>query len=121
MGSLAGADLLTNQRTAPRVVYHRKGQLVTGPHQNVVPIKTIDISTIGVGALVPFPLPERQTCTLRITALDQDNAQELILKGAIAYCILSGIQGFRIGIQFAELDPVTRSRIERIISGGYFK
>lgn len=112
---------MTNQRTAPRVVYHRKGQLVIGPHKNLVSIRTVDISAIGIGVLVPFPLPEQQTCTLRITALDQDDAQELVLKGRITYCILSGIQGFRIGVQFTDLDSVTQSRIERIISTGYFK
>lgn len=121
MSSWAGADLLTNQRTAPRVVYHRKGKLIIAPQNNVVPVKTIDISTTGIGALVPFPLPEQQTCTLRIHPLDEDKVPELILNGTIAYCILSGIQGFRIGIQLTELEPAARLRIERIIKMGYFK
>lgn len=118
MGVWAGADLLTNQRGAPRVVFHRKGRLALPRQNTVVPIKTIDISASGIGVYAPEPLPEKQICMLQVVTLHNGEPQELSVKGVIAYCILSGTQGFRVGIQYTELDSATRGFIDRIIETG---
>jgi hypothetical protein len=43
-------DLLVNQRTATRIIFHRSGHLV-GPDGKPIPVKTFDISASGIGLM----------------------------------------------------------------------
>lgn len=116
MGFWAGADLLTNERVAPRVAFQRRGKLLVLDQGSSFPIKTLDISSSGIGLLSPDPVPARQTCALHVTTLHQGMPQDLTLKGIVAYCILSGTQGFRVGIQYTEIDPISQSFIDRLVA-----
>jgi c-di-GMP-binding flagellar brake protein YcgR len=117
----SGADLLQTQRIAqriePRTVFHRKGEIIIAD-ASPVPIKTVDISASGMGLIAADPLPPRQPCLLNVTTLHHGTPQVLQLEGVIAYCILSGIQGFRVGIQYKELDPSSRALISSILGTG---
>lgn len=116
MGSWSGADLLTNQRAAPRVVFHHRGKLLILAQGFTFPIKTLDISASGIGLMSPDPIPANQTCTVEIMTLHQGQATDFTLKGTVAYCILAGTQGFRVGIQYTEVDPASQSVINRLVS-----
>jgi hypothetical protein len=115
--SYAGADLLTNQRTAARTVFHRRGylRLTDGP---VLPIKTIDISSSGLSLITQNPLPFKKHCSLKVSILHQGEPTELKLDGIVCYCILAGTEGFRVGIQYARLEPGSRQIVECIIESG---
>lgn len=113
MGSpFSGLDLLANQRSAPRVVFHRKGHLIAADG-NAIPIKTIDISASGCGLISPHPLDPKQICALNIFTL-HNALPELAVKGLVAYCMLSGIQGYRVGLQYIELPSKARALIDQM-------
>jgi hypothetical protein len=113
MGSpFGGLDLFANQRTAPRVVFHRKGHLV-GADGNPIPIKTFDISESGVGLMSPHPVDAKQVCALNIFTL-HNAVPELEVKGLVAYCMLSGTQGYRVGLQYTDIPPQVKSLIKHM-------
>lgn len=116
MGSWAGADLLASQRATPNVVFQRRGKLTVLEHGWTIPVKTLDVSANGIGLLSPEPIRPTLSCALQVSTLHQGIAQDLSLKGMVAYCILSGLQGFRVGIQYTEVDPASKSFIARLIS-----
>ena len=107
-----GMDLLANQRTAPRVVFHRRGHLV-GTDGKPIPIKTFDISESGVGLMSPHPLEAKQICALNIFTL-HNVLPEIAVKGLVAYCMLSGTQGYRIGLQYTETPANLKLLINQV-------
>ncbi|MGV3741178.1 MAG: PilZ domain-containing protein [Burkholderiaceae bacterium] len=107
-----GIDLLVNQRTAQRIVFYRKVHLV-GADGNPIPIKTFDISETGIGLMRPHPVDARQVCVLNILTL-YNAVPELALKGLVAYCMLSGTQGYRVGLQYTDTPPQVKSLIRHI-------
>ena len=113
MGSpFGGQDLLTNQRVAPRVVFHRKGHLV-GPDGRPIPIKTFDISSSGIGLLSPHPIEAKQIFALNVFTL-HNALPEIAVQGLVAYCMLSGTQGYRVGLQYTSMPPQVKSLIDQI-------
>ena len=113
MGSpFGGTDLLFNQRTAPRIVFHRKGHLV-GADGHPIPVKTIDISESGVGLMSPHPISAKQVCALNIVTL-HNAVPELAFQGMVAYCMLSGTQGYRVGLQYTDIPTQVKSLIRHI-------
>jgi hypothetical protein len=107
-----GVDLLNNQRTAPRVVFHRRGHLV-GADGKPIPIKTFDISASGIGLMSPHPVAAKQLCALNVFTL-HNAVPELAVKGLVAYCMLSGTQGYRVGLQYTDVPPQVKSLLSQI-------
>jgi c-di-GMP-binding flagellar brake protein YcgR len=105
-------DLLTSQRTAERLVFHRRGHLV-GPDGKPIPIKTFDISAGGIGLLSPDPLVAKQLIALNVFTL-HNAVPELMVKGVVAYCMLSGTQGYRVGLQYIDVPSQVKSLINQI-------
>lgn len=113
MGSpFSGQDLLVNQRAAPRVVFHRRGHLVAADGKPI-PIKTFDISTSGIGLISPNPIDPRQLCALNVFTL-HNAVPELAVKGLVAYCMLSGTQGYRVGLQYTEVPATVKALINQM-------
>lgn len=83
MGSpFGGQDLLTNQRAAPRVVFHRKDHLI-GPDGRPISVKTFDISSSGIGLLSPHPIEAKRIFALNVFTL-HTALPEIALQGLVA-------------------------------------
>jgi hypothetical protein len=42
----------------------------------------------------------------------------ILVKGRIAYCILAGTQGYRVGVEYTEILPQNKQIIKKIVSAG---
>lgn len=91
-----------------------QGEIAPGS-QGLRAVKTVDISASGIGLISPDPLPAKHLCELHISTLHQGEPKDIALKGTVAYCILSGTLGFRVGLQYTEVDPHSKSVITHII------
>jgi c-di-GMP-binding flagellar brake protein YcgR len=111
---LPGSELLNNNRTDKRVVFHRKAQLALASGANL-PVKTIDISPGGVGIICPHPIQERQSCSVKVDMIIPD-MPDLFLKGLSTYCILSGLQGFRVGIKFQDMEAAMTAQVKKLLA-----
>ncbi len=113
MGSpFGGQDLLTNQRAAPRVVFHRKGHLI-GPDGRPIPVKTFDISSSDIGLLSPHPIEAKRIFALNVFTL-RTALPEIAVQGLVAYCMLSGTQGYRVGLQYTSIPAQVKSLIDEM-------
>jgi hypothetical protein len=108
----SGMDLLANQRSAARMIFHRRGHLV-GPDGKPIPIKTFDISTSGIGLMSPDPVDAKQLIALNVFTL-HNAVPELAVRGVVAYCMLSGTQGYRVGLHYIEVPSQVKSLIEQM-------
>lgn len=76
---------------------------------------TIDISTGGLSLTVPEPMKIGQVCAVSFDVPAQDSKQRTLVRGTIASCVGNQVDGYRIGIQHMESDPVSRQLIEAAV------
>lgn len=106
---------LINQRKSTRVAFKRRARYI-GANGDAVAVRTLDLCADGISIICPHPVPENQLCELSIAANCEGVPTEMKIHGRVVYCILSGTRGFRVGIQFTQVDGQNRMRIDRVIS-----
>lgn len=67
--------------------------------------RTVDVSLGGLCLLVEEQLPVGQLCDVGFEAPLNGRMVRVIGSAKVVYCILSGTEGFRLGLQYVELDP----------------
>ena len=107
-----GQDRRTTERRA-----FRAPALLRLPSQQVLEVRTIDISAGGIGLVVPLNLRRDSLCDVRVRAPVQAEGTEIILaRGRIAHSILSGKEkGFLIGLEFIGLSGPQRALIKQYV------
>lgn len=100
-----------DQRQAPRVLFRHKGLLVAGEARHAV--RTEDISLLGLGFFIDTPLPAKLLCAVEIRHFSLP--APILLRGEVVYCILSGLQGYRVGIKYPRLAPDLRNQINSVL------
>lgn len=81
-------------------------------HRDPINVRTIDISTGGIGILTSENLPIGTNCTLSIR---MPTGQTLKTQAQVTYSILRGKGGFRIGLRFLSIDPIAVSVISKFM------
>ncbi len=66
--------------------------------------KTVDISFTGISVVVPDPIPAGSMCTIAFDVMIKGKTTPVALPAKVAYNVLMGSRGFRIGFQFARLS-----------------
>lgn len=61
----------------------------------------------------PDPVEAKQLIALNVFTL-HNAVPELAVKGVVAYCMFSGTQGYRVGLQHTEVPSHVRSLINQI-------
>jgi hypothetical protein len=118
MSSSVFVSNVVDKRSAPRKVFQRRGILMLD-QVHALSIKTLDISTDGIGIIASNPLPMDCECTLMVMLGLGEDAIQLMVKGKVVYCILVGTQGFRIGLEYTAVDAANRMQIDRIIGTAF--
>ena len=75
---------------------------------------TIDVSSVGVSISVEKPVPGTGTCDLSFVALLRSGARKFNVKCDIIHCVLCGVEGFRVGLRFRDLDPEGCEQLEQL-------
>jgi hypothetical protein len=102
-------------RKTPRIIFHRPAILHFNPDQSR-PARTVDISAEGLCIMADLSLVSGHACAVEFNAALNQEPLPLRLEGRVAYCVLAGPAGFRIGLHFPELDAASKKHIARIMS-----
>lgn len=77
---------------------------------------TIDISTGGLSLTIPQALEIGQACAISFDVPGQKQSkQRTLISGTVASCVDKGVDGFRIGVHYAESDPVSKQLIQAAV------
>jgi len=78
---------------------------------------TLDISSGGVSIAVPRPISGLGACHLAFVVLLPTGARNFMANCEITHCILSGVEGFRVGLRFLDLNADDRAQLEQVCQG----
>ena len=79
-------------------------------------VRTHDISEHGLCFFAEEPLKEGSLCNISTRLYLSDSIQVLKVSGKVVYCWLSGMQGYRIGIEFRKLDEHAKKLLREIVN-----
>lgn len=104
-----------NQRVYPRKplrciakVMAQGGQPLTG--------RTVDLSMGGVCLLLPEELRKGMPCAISFEVPIHGEMRRFSGLGRVAYCVLSGTDGFRTGLQFMQLDAANTKILNQLMA-----
>ncbi|WP_298234990.1 PilZ domain-containing protein [uncultured Azohydromonas sp.] len=108
----AGAD----RRKFKRTLYRSHARLLL-PDLDAIEVRTVDISSGGVGIVSPLNLLPGTPCEIHLRFRKIPIGMENVaMQAQVAYCVLSGReQGFLSGIQFVEPSREALKAIDRYI------
>lgn len=112
MTALALLDSAFVERKYPRYIFRCRGAMAAGA--TTIHVRTLDISEQGFGVIANEPVKIGKTCSLVLNSVVGQGIIELTFSCNIVYCILTGVEGFRIGLQIPDIDT-QRQRLQKII------
>lgn len=102
-------------RKTPRILFRRSALLRLNADK-IVTAKTIDISSGGICLLTDISINSGAICTVEFNASYTQESIILRLRAQVAYCVLAGQDGFRLGFHFCELDQPAKDHIQKILA-----
>jgi hypothetical protein len=103
-----------DQRQQERKVLRTRALLrIDGMEQFLV--KTLDISTAGVGVACPKQLQTGQTGKIAFEIFFNGRNYSVASNARVMYCIYNSNDGFKVGLQFVNLDMTNASVITRFM------
>lgn len=102
-------------RKTPRVLF-RRSAILRLTVEKFVTAKTIDISSEGICLLADIAINAGAMCTVEFNASYTQDAIVLRLPARVAYCVLAGQDGFRLGFHFCDLDKPAKNHIQKILT-----
>lgn len=102
-----------SDRKHPRHIFQRRG--VIRADGSVVPIRTVDVSVQGLGIVCAHPVNIGLPCAVTVQAVIGDSITSFDFSCTTVYCILSGIDGFRIGLFIDDKVDLHKKQLKRII------
>ena len=82
-----------------------------------VPARTLDISKEGLGITSDLNVPVGTKCTIAFSLLIGPRGHPVHLNAIAADTVMSGFDGFRIGLSLQSLSPHDRNLIEQFLAG----
>lgn len=76
--------------------------------------RTVDISISGICIMLDTPLATGESCVIAFEAPVKGAIRKVMVSAKAVYSICSG-DGFRIGLQFVQLDAASTSIINDIV------
>jgi hypothetical protein len=88
------------------------------PGTQFVEVRTLDISTTGIGLISDINVPEGETCAVLIALpVAPGRSVNMQITGTVAHCILNGqTSQYKIGVSFVQLPPQTAAAIKAFVS-----
>jgi len=102
-------------RSEERKIFRTSGTLFQRGHAPL-PIKTLDISTMGIGVMSPEAVREGTTCGIDFSGFAGDRKLHVQVMARVVYCICVGTTGFRLGFQFTDVPPDMRVAINQLVA-----
>jgi c-di-GMP-binding flagellar brake protein YcgR len=78
--------------------------------------RTIEISLSGLAVTMPEQMQPGQGCKVIFDALIDGKTSRITADANVVYSILSGTEGFRIGLKFAQIDAATNKLLAALMT-----
>lgn len=80
-------------------------------------VRTLDVSEHGFGVIAGEPVKIGKTCSLILNGLIGERITQQNFSCEVVYCILVGVEGFRIGLNINNaLIDTPKQRLRKIIA-----
>lgn len=76
--------------------------------------RTTDISSTGIGLILTEKLPENTKVKVQLSIFTGDVKDTYVLDGTTLFCIVKGMDGYRVGLALSTMDPSLLKRIEAL-------
>ena len=115
MTALALFQSTVVERKSPRYIFRRRAVMTAGTA--TIHVRTLDVSEHGFGVVAGEPVKIGKTCSLVLNGLVGERIIQQTFSCEIIYCILAGVDGFRIGLNInnAVVDS-PKQRLQKIIA-----
>lgn len=101
-------------RIAPRKVLRCRAKVMLNGGRPPMIGRTVDISISGICLMLEAPLTAGQSCVIAFEAPVNGTMRKVMVSAKAVYSIC-GNEGFRIGLQFVQLDAANTSIINQIV------
>jgi hypothetical protein len=108
-------DRIGDSRDAQARIFQRRAVL-SFDHSLPIPAKTLDISSLGLSVIIDQPLPEGRRVTIDINVVLDDQPTLARFACRVRSNVLAGMKGFRIGLEFDQLDGAASALLKQVIS-----
>jgi hypothetical protein len=102
-------------RRTPRLLFHRPATLHVEDGR-AASARTVDISMEGLCIQADLALPVNSFATVEFNASYTATPAPLRLRGRVAYCVLAGTAGFRMGLHVTQMDAHAKKQVENILA-----
>ncbi len=99
----APTPALPQRRLAPRKIL-RRAATAGLPDGTVLSVKTVDLGLDGASLVASQPLKPGGKCMLTLEAPVDGKWLRLAVAAKVVYCALSGVDGFKLGLVFVEMN-----------------
>lgn len=91
--------------------------IVVVPGNNPVRCRTLDLSLGGLSLMLSEQLRVGQECTIGFEAPLDGKMVRVMGQAKVVYSILAGADGFRIGMQFTNMDAANSKIVAQLMMG----
>jgi c-di-GMP-binding flagellar brake protein YcgR len=77
--------------------------------------RTIDVSLSGISLMAPENIVPGKLCGIAFEAAVNGKIRQVNAVGKVVYSICVGTSGFRIGLQFTDIDAPSRAALGQIL------
>jgi hypothetical protein len=103
-----------NRRTASRTTLTLMGTVRTGSGK-VINVRSVDVSSSGIGLLSVLKLEAGEECTAYIDLSVCGNEFQIEVTGRVVYCRALPLGGYRAGLQFIQMTTEARTVLESLL------
>jgi hypothetical protein len=101
-------------RRMPRKAIRRPAQVMAQANTLMYAITT-DISSSGLGLVVPYPLGSEKAYEFVFDVSIENEKRQIQFSGVVAYCTAIGAKGYRTGIRINHIHPTSQHTFNSLI------
>ncbi|HEU0202822.1 MAG TPA: PilZ domain-containing protein [Burkholderiaceae bacterium] len=109
-------DEQAERRRSTRKLLRRSAKVVL-PGRKVLRARTLELSRDGLSVLIEQSL-RGGACEVRFDLSAGGKLETVAVQTRVAYCVLAGKDGFRVGFEIVAADATSRAAIDRFLAEG---
>lgn len=90
------------------------GVLVSVNNGPVCKAKSTDINPVGIALIMQEKVPNNVPVQVQLTVFSVDRQNTFVINGLTQYCILKGMDGYRVGLVVDNMEPALLRHMESL-------
>ncbi len=105
---------MIDQRQTPRKVMRVKTNFAVDGAQPIV-VRSMDVGANGMALSCPMQIPTGTSCFVAFDMFFNGKTYSVSTRAKVMYCIYSSHDGFKVGLQFQNIDLQSSTAIARFM------